>query len=72
VSASVPQVNTLVPIILTGILGFTVFLIPSDDIEKRLSTSAHCCSPPVASTRHAVLQAAAAMPTNATMHPAYI
>jgi hypothetical protein len=34
-------VNTLVPIILTGILGFTVFLIPSNDIEKRLSMSSH-------------------------------
>lgn len=36
---SFAQVNTLVPIILTGILGFTVFLIPSNDIEKRLSAS---------------------------------
>lgn len=35
------KVNTLVPIILTGLLGFTVFLVPSNDIEKRLSMSIH-------------------------------
>ena len=49
------QVNTLIPIILTGLLGFTVFLVPSNDIEKRLSASTHtlalladatkCCIP---------------------------
>jgi len=33
------QVNTLVPIILSTFLGFTVFLIGTDDIEKRLSAA---------------------------------
>lgn len=56
------QVNTLVPIILTGILGFTVFLIPSDDIEKRLSAhfwsriaAAHCAGCNVHCTARSLL-----------------